>query len=420
MAKFLFTMWAANDLGLPSRLVPIARALADRGHEVAAFNPSPAPASLIAEAGLKNLPMPAHPVPAPAVDLSEVHLAWDAEQLLAPFYLDEAYVQSVTAMYIDLLRGYGPDVVVDSFDLIACLAARILKVPLVTVLQATFHPESDGFLWWKAGRPQNIPSAAHVVNKVAAQHGLPPLPRCLDRMTGDLSLIVGTPETDPLPAGAGVTYIGPMVWQRQDAVLPGWVESFGRERPLIWVYSGNPRYGGNVATPGDSIVVIRAAVEALAGAPVQVILTTGFQDIPAEIGSLPPNFRHAAYLPGLAMSQRSDLMVHHGGHGSTMTGLLAGTPAVIIPTISEREGNARRATALGAGEIVLPTESADGEKHVDVADFRAKIDRVLRNPAYRASAQRVSASMRRHGGPPAAADLIEKFAGESRRAAGRT
>ncbi len=40
MAKFLFTMLPANDLGLPTRLVPIARALADRGHEVAVFNPA--------------------------------------------------------------------------------------------------------------------------------------------------------------------------------------------------------------------------------------------------------------------------------------------------------------------------------------------------------------------------------------------
>jgi hypothetical protein len=32
MAKFLVTMLPANDLGLPTRMVPIARALADRGH----------------------------------------------------------------------------------------------------------------------------------------------------------------------------------------------------------------------------------------------------------------------------------------------------------------------------------------------------------------------------------------------------
>jgi hypothetical protein len=34
MSRFLFTMLPANDLGLPTRLVPIARVLADRGHDV--------------------------------------------------------------------------------------------------------------------------------------------------------------------------------------------------------------------------------------------------------------------------------------------------------------------------------------------------------------------------------------------------
>jgi UDP:flavonoid glycosyltransferase YjiC (YdhE family) len=64
MARFLFTMLPANDLGLPTRLVRIARMLADRGHEVALFNPAPAPAHLIADARLKNLPMPAPGIPA--------------------------------------------------------------------------------------------------------------------------------------------------------------------------------------------------------------------------------------------------------------------------------------------------------------------------------------------------------------------
>ena len=40
MSRFLFTMLPANDLGLPTRLVPIARALADRGHDAAAVWPN--------------------------------------------------------------------------------------------------------------------------------------------------------------------------------------------------------------------------------------------------------------------------------------------------------------------------------------------------------------------------------------------
>ena len=54
MAQFLFTM-VVNDLGLPTRMVPIARALADREHDVGVFNPAPAPMRLIEEAGLTGV-----------------------------------------------------------------------------------------------------------------------------------------------------------------------------------------------------------------------------------------------------------------------------------------------------------------------------------------------------------------------------
>ena len=56
MARFLFTKIPANDLGMATRMVPIAGALADRGHGVAILNPAPAPQKFIAEAGLTSLP----------------------------------------------------------------------------------------------------------------------------------------------------------------------------------------------------------------------------------------------------------------------------------------------------------------------------------------------------------------------------
>jgi MGT family glycosyltransferase len=415
MAKFLFTMLPANDLGLPTRLVPIARALADRGHEVAVFNPAPAPSKLIAEAGLQNLPMPSRPMPTPVMDLAQIGSAWDVEEFFAALHFNEESTRDETAVYLDLIRDYDPDVVVDSFGLLTCLAARVLGVPLVTVLQGNIHPASDGFVWWKKDRPAGLPSAAAVINKVAAEYGTVPVERCADVLAGNLSLIVGTPETDPLPATAGVAYIGPIVWQRGNATLPDWVAALGRDKPVIWVYSGNPRYA-NTPTPIDSIVVIRAAIAALGDAPVQVVLTTGYQDVPEEFGILPSNFHHAGYLPGRAMAERCDLMVHHGGHSSVMTGLSAGTPAVIIPTITERESNARRLAALGAGEVVMPVTRTDGEKTIDAVEFGAAVNRVLKNEAYRHSAKRVSESMRQYAGAQGAADQIEQFAaGISRR-----
>ena len=409
MARVLFTMFPANDLGLPTRLVPIARLLADRGHEVAVFNPAPAPAKLIEEAGLKNLPVPSREMPQPSIDLEKVSAAWDAEEMFAGIHGGAEYLSADTALNLEVMRDFAPDVVVDSFGLTACLAARILKIPLVSVLQGNFHPASDGFLWWKSRGLAELSSAARAVNKVAGEYGLAPVTRSVELLTGDLSLIVGTPETDPLPASAGGVHVGPITWQKGNATLPEWVDALNGEEPVVWVYSGNPRYF-NAPSQCDSIVVIRAAIAALGGAAVQVVLTTGYQEVPQEIGKLPANFRHASYLPGRAMAERCDLMVHHGGHSSVMTGLAAGTPAVIIPTITERESNARRVLALGACEIVLPVDGADGEKQIDVQEFGAKVQRVLKEPEYRASARRVAESMRKYGGARDAADRIEKFA----------
>lgn len=413
MSRFLFTMLPANDLDLPTRMVPIACALAGLGHQVAVFNPAPAPSTLIAEAGLTNLPAPARPMPAPAFDLTMVAEAWDVEHFFGGVYTQQEYVRDTVAVYLDLIRDFAPDMVVDSFEPIACLAAHIAKVPLATVLQGNIHPAGRGFTWWQDERPSGLPSAAQFFSQVAQEHAAAPVNRVVDLMAGHLALIVGTPETDPVAADADVTWIGPMVFLRDDAALPAWIDEFREingDRPLVWVYSGNPRYFTGPC-PCDSIVVIRAAIDAFANEPVDVVLTTGYQELPAEFVDLPKNFRHATYVPGPLMAERCDLIVFHGGHSSVMTCLKAGTPAVIIPTITERESNARRLASLGAGEVVMPVTGADGEKRVNHAEFRSKVNRVLNQPSYRKSARRVAQSMSKYGGPQAAAERIERFAG---------
>jgi len=50
MGRFLFTTILANDLGVPSRSLPIALELERRGHRVAFCNPLDAPAKLLKHA----------------------------------------------------------------------------------------------------------------------------------------------------------------------------------------------------------------------------------------------------------------------------------------------------------------------------------------------------------------------------------
>ena len=162
----------------------------------------------------------------------------------------------------------------------------------------------------------------------------------------------------------------------------------------------------------DSAVVLQACIETLADEPVQVILTTGHHTLPEESLPLPTNFRHEAYVPGLAMARKSNLMIHHGGYGSCQTGLYTGTPAVIIPTFSERESNARRVAALGAGDFIVPMVNASKQKHVDAAELRAKVRQVLTDPSFTQNARRISEKLKIYGGASTTAQLIENFSEE--------
>jgi UDP:flavonoid glycosyltransferase YjiC (YdhE family) len=450
VSKFLFTTLPTNDLGLLTRSLPVARELAQRGHAVVFCSPAQAPRRLVAETGFDNL-LPPHPLYhllvgglAPrnlyrVIDSAELKQryggrlgilrellramprslpsptseVWSMDHALALLGLrTEGFVRANCAALRTLILESEADVVVDFWNPFAAVAARASRRPLITIIQADQHPASRGFIWWR-DPPLDLPTAAPVVNRVLAEYDLPPITKLEELSVGDLTLILGTPETDPLPREADVTYVGSILWQKAGATLPDWVAELDPDKPLIWAYSGNPRYAAVGTAAMDSAVVLHACVEALAGKDVQVVLTTGHHALPRQIQPLPANFRHEAYVPGLDMARRSDLLIHHGGYGSCQTGLYTGTPAVIIPTYSERESNARRVAALGAGEFLVPESGTWGEKRLSANALWAKVERVLCDPAFAANARRVGEMLRTYGGAATAAGLIDEFVKDS-------
>jgi UDP:flavonoid glycosyltransferase YjiC (YdhE family) len=449
MPKFLFTTLPSNDLGLLTRSLPIARALSERGHEIAFCSPAKAPGVLIAEAGFQNL-MPKHPVYHINFDdlsfngfirllkskplkaeygnffnflfqlLRSVPLRF-APQTADVWNMDHAaamagmmntnFVKSHCNAMLKLVVEFNPDVIVDFWNPFACITARILNKPLITVIQADGHPANKGFIWWKEPH-EKIPSALPAINRVLTGYGLQPVTKTEELNLGDLTLIVGAPETDPLPKGGQGSFIGPLLWQKSNAELPSWFNEIDDGKPLIWVYSGNPRYAPK-KTVFDSEIIIRACIEGLGDEDVQVVLTTGHHSLPKKYQPLPGNFHFATYVPGLTLAEKCDVLIHHGGYGSCQTGLYSGTPAVIIPTFSERESNARRIASLGAGEFIVPTTDKSGRKEITLDEFRAKVRQVLSSPTYTENAKRYGEILKSYGGVEPAVSLIEDFARDS-------
>lgn len=444
MTNFLFTTLPTNDLGLLTRSLPIARELAERAHNVRFCSPARAPSYLIAEAGFENL-LPAHPLfsliaaePSlrglltliasgkwkarhrsffrflweliPALPIRTAPRSTDvwnmghAGALMG--MLNEGFVRANIESLRELMTSSHVDVVVDFWNPFAVAAARAACIPLVTVIQSDAHPNGHGFVWWKP-TPDDVPSPVPVVNQVLADVGLPLINKMEDLSVGDLTLVMGSPETDPLPPGTDAHYIGAVLWQKKGDSLPDWIVNRSRKRPLIWVYSGNPRYG-SAGGALDSAVVLEASIAALRDKEVQVVLTTGHHALPKAMMPLPANFHHVPYLPGLAMAEQCDLLIHHGGYGSCQTGLVMGKPAVIIPTFSERESNARRIVSAGAG-LMVEVQTVAGKKVARGDAVWKAVNEVLGNHHFAENARRMGDALRLYEGAAGAARLIEKF-----------
>jgi len=436
--RYLFTTLPSNDLGLLTRSLPIARELGNRGHHIAFCSPARSPNKLITKAGFENL-LPRQPLyflisgdvsfgrlvrlllsrhPKRDVGLlmsflknmsrSSTAEVWDIDHFMSLFGMsNEGIVRVMVDALVEVIRAYEPDAVVDFCNPFACIAAKASRTPLMTVIQSDMHPQSQGFIWWKKPPSELHSSPVPATNRALAEYLLPPIEKMGDLLVGDVTLVLGLPETDPLPESAEVVYIGPILWQEREERLPNWIDDLGREQPVIWLYPGNLQYVRGSSTFADSAVVLEACIEALGNEAVQVVLTTGHHSLPRRFVPLPANFRHEPYVPGLAMAERSDLLIHHGGYGSCQTGLFTGTPALIIPTYSERESNARRIAAQGAGDYVVPTSDITGRhKRLSSHEVRTKVFNILSDESFAENARRIRERMKTYAGASEAARLI--------------
>ncbi|MHA2249269.1 MAG: nucleotide disphospho-sugar-binding domain-containing protein [Candidatus Kariarchaeaceae archaeon] len=441
MKKCLFSTLPSNDFGLLTRALPIAKELEKLGHQVIFCNPAKSPGLLIKEAGFDNR-IPEEPFfrlitsGSSFKNLSKLLFTknvfrnmrnifkflrahkkystdeiWTLDHFMVFFgMLEEEFIHINVEAYIELIKNTEVEIVIDFWNPFACIAARVLDVPLISVIQADGHPQSKGFIWWKE-KPNNLPSPINSINQVLSKYDLFPIEQTGELFLGNQTLVVGIPKLDPLPQSAEVTYIGPILWEKDHAILPNWIQELNNDLPIIWLYPGNLQYSRRSKTAFDSQIVLDACISAFDNQEMHVVLTTGHHELPAKYQKLPTNFQHASYIPaGLALAKKCDLLVHHGGYGSSQTGLFTGTPALVIPTFSERESNARRIASAKAGDYVLPTSDSRGVgKKVDPSTVRQRALNILGDPTYLENARIIQKTLESYGGASEAAGIIDNF-----------
>jgi MGT family glycosyltransferase len=165
--------------------------------------------------------------------------------------------------------------------------------------------------------------------------------------------------------------------------------------------------GTAAARPGLFPDLYRAVVGSLADLPVRVLLATGGGD-PAALGTLPPNVHVERWCNDNEVLPLVAALVSHGGFGSTLRGLAAGVPMVLVPVVADQGYNARRVHAVGAGLAL-----ASGPRG-DFHGLAVAVARVVADPSFSAAAQRVAGEMRALPDVAEAVPLIAELARSGR------
>jgi UDP:flavonoid glycosyltransferase YjiC (YdhE family) len=129
--------------------------------------------------------------------------------------------------------------------------------------------------------------------------------------------------------------------------------------------------------------VFRTVLDGLAAANLNVIATVGPDGDLDALGSQPNHVHLHRFLPQAQVLARCDMVICHGGAGSTFGALAFGLPILLLPRGADNFYNAERVLAAGAGRRLLDADITPRAVANDV-------ERLLTDARYRAAAARIA------------------------------
>lgn len=365
-------------------MLPLAREAQARGHEVAvAVGASLGP--IVAAASLRHEPMGPATIREAAATVPELRELTGRKR--AAVTLRTVFCAQIAPAMADgiwaLAERWKPDVVVhEDIELGSWVVAERLGIPHLTV-QAT--------AWRPATRKHAVEALEPLRERYRLARDVRP-----DRLLGKVYFTtrpasLRDPET-PLPEVSAELRPIP------DDLGPAAVATSGEPFPAR---DGRPRVAITLGTINfDQVAILRAMIDGAVAAGAQVAVALGTD--PDTIGAVPANVRVHAYVPMSTLLPAADVLVHHGGSGTMLTALAAGTPQVIVPIAADQPDNAEQCRAAGVARVLALDDAG-------APAVKAAIETVLREPSYRRRAREVADEVAAMAGPDAAVDRIESI-----------
>ena len=321
-------------------LVPLARAAVAAGHEVAVAGRAEM-LGAIHERGFEALESPgAAPDPAERMPLVPYNRA-NEERALREWYAGRLARDRAEAL-LELARGWEANAIVrDEVDYGARVAAERLGLPSACVLVIVAPWILDPAV---IDEPLAVLRAAHGLGEVAVDEAvLSPFPPRLRSVSGASAFRAGD-----APQAAG------------DAIY----------LTLGTVFN---------AESGDLLARALAGVRELGAS---VIVTTGRQVAPEELGPQPPHVRLERWIDQSTVMRGCRAVVSQGGSGVVLGALAHGLPSVLLPLGADQPHTSRRCAELGAAVVLDPVSATPD-------DVACAVRCVLDDPSYAAAARAV-------------------------------
>lgn len=312
---------------------------------------------------------------------------------------------------VEYLKQINPTVVVTGSYMTIPVTCRILKIPLVWVIQSTWL---EDFFAKGAGMTDGIqvkPLKAladfgmlmfinfwirygflNSLNQAAKYYRVEGYNSIFDYWRGDVTMVAEPADFSGAKLPANYYFTGPLI-AKQDFPIPVEVANIPHDKPIIYFAMGSS------GTPE----IIANLIESFEGKPYRVIapVKEHLDKIPNV--KIPSNVLVTGWLPAHQVNKLADLSLIHGGIGTVMTAALAGKPVVGVGMQPEQTANL--ACLVRKGFAIQVPKSKNPSKKVQEA-----IALLIHNDDARNKAKEYSASMEQWDGPKMAAELLyEKF-----------
>ena len=201
----------------------------------------------------------------------------------------------------------------------------------------------------------------------------------------------------PLPPTAHA--LRSVIFDRSGAeTLPAWMADLANW-PTVYVTLGTLEN----RSPG----IFPAIIAGLRDEPLNIIVTVGRDQDPADFGPQSSNVHIERYIPQSLLLPHCDLVVSHAGFNSVLGALAHGLPQVVIPLSADQPDHARRCVMLGVGRVIQPDE-------LSPEAVRQAVRAMLADPTYRKNATQLRDEMVALPGPEHGVALLERLAVEQR------